>query len=323
MKHIEIFFSLSKSSNTVERSLNSYREHIEEFSMETNHYTCKVSSSDEILNTNTSENVITSIRLKQSSSGRIFIPTFAEQPGKQTLAELQARCQEIVRALEAQGYRATYTSKEYENPEASLAITEDSSRAARSISSSPIRFTPQPQSSSSSSSSSYSTLPSQNAYASTSYSGSSSGGSSYSSGLTQEHASTKKRSLVDDNGDSCAKRTVQSSSSFLMLINKVYADVTKMFNQLEDYHKKFLSGIFKIYKDRNNKEFFNEVANQIRLLKSSSVALNSIGLSMESIIQLDDIKISDLSSLKEDLLDFITTKVQSPPQLKKACKPSV
>ena len=107
----------------------------------------------------------------------------------------------------------------------------------------------------------------------------------------------------------------------LKIADKVYADVTKTFNQLEDYHKKFLSGIFKIYKDRNNKEFFNEVSNQIRLLKSSSVELNSIGLSMESIMQLDDTKTSALSLLKEDLLDFITTTMQSQPQLKKTCNP--
>ena len=131
MKHIEIFFSLSKSSNLVERSHNSYHKHTEEFSVETNPYTCKVSSSNEILNINTSKNVIASIRLKQC--GHKFIPTFAEQPGKQTLAELQVRCQEIVRALEAQGYRATYTSEEYENPESSLAITEGSSSSSRTL----------------------------------------------------------------------------------------------------------------------------------------------------------------------------------------------
>ena len=131
MKHIEIFFSLSKSSDIVERSHNSYHRHTEGFSMETNPYTCKVSSSNEILNTNTSENVIVSIRLKQCGSR--FIPTFTEQTGKQTLAELQARCQEIVRALEARGYRATYTSEEYENPESSLAITEGSSSNSRTL----------------------------------------------------------------------------------------------------------------------------------------------------------------------------------------------
>ena len=183
-----------------------------------------------------------------------------------------------------------------------ILATNRSTSAARTTGPSPIRFTPKPQSSSSSSSS---------------YSD----GSSYSSGLTQEHANAKKRSLEDDNGDLRAKRTVQSSSSFSMWVNKVYEDVTKMFNQLEDYHKKFLSGIFKIYKDRNNKEFFNEVSNQIRLLKSSSVELNSIGLSMESIMQLDDTKTSALSLLKEDLLDFITTTMQSQPQLKKTCNP--
>ena len=195
-----------------------------------------------------------------------------------------------------------------------ILATNRSTSAARTTGPSPIRFTPKPQSSSSSSSS-YSTLPSQNAYASTSYSDSSSGSSSYSSGLTQEHAGTKKRDREDDNDNLRAKKTVQSSS------NKVYEDVTRHFDQLEEYHKEFLSGIFKIYKDRNNKEFFNKVAHQIRLLKSSSVALNSIVLSMESIIQLDDIKISDLSSLKEDLLDFVTTKMQSQPQFKKTCNP--